>query len=224
MAEDLQWFKFSPLKWLSGKIRREKEKVQIAFLLLVCQYWKDGCNMTIEKAREEIGDNLDLLMKKRIVKTDGEKILIAFLDEQIDSVKDKSEQRRIAARTRWDKANRDKDAMQTGTGAMQMHANALQSNTSAMQNDAEREEKRRETREEERDRIAQSIFSDELFLDGLNRSYKGKDYRKAFDACWMYHSQGQASFEEWEWRKKLISWLGNTKDVNGIPKNRSKIH
>lgn len=159
MAEDLGWFKFSPLKWMTGRIRKEKEKIQIAFLGLVCQYWKDGCNMTIEKARDEIGDSIDVLIKKKIVKVDVSKIRIDFLDEQMVSIGNTSEQRKKAAKSRWDKHN---------SKTMQMHASALQVNTSAMQTDADREDKR----ERQDEIITEWISWGKLIIDGHDQHWE----------------------------------------------------
>lgn len=159
MAEDLGWFKFSPLKWMTGRIRKEKEKIQIAFLGLVCQYWKDGCEMTIEKARDEIGDSIDALLKKRIVKTDGDKIKIDFLDEQMVSIGNTSEQRKRAAKTRWDKEH---------SKTMHVHASALQVHTGAMQIDADREIDKKERQDEI---IAEWISWGKLIIDGNDQHW-----------------------------------------------------
>lgn len=140
MAKDLQWFKFSPLDWMTGRIRKESAKVQIAFLELMCQYWKNDCKMTKDQAELEIGPMLQPLLKKQLVKVSGDKIRIQFLDEQMVAIDDTSVQRSNAAKSRWTKEH---------SKTMQVHANALQVHNGAMQNDADktREDK---TREDER--------------------------------------------------------------------------
>lgn len=166
MAEDLGWFKFSPLKWMTGRIRKEKEKVQIAFLGLVCQYWKDGCEMTVEKARDEVGDSIDVLLKKRIVKADGDKIKIDFLDEQMVAIGHTSEERKRAAKTRWDKER---------SKTMQVHASALQVNNSAMQTYADREIDKKEKKDEI---IADWISWGKLITDGTDQHWDAMRGRK----------------------------------------------
>lgn len=137
MADDLQWFKFSPGKWMTGRIRKEKEKIQSAFVVLVCQYWKERCSMTVEKARDEIGDSLDVLVKKKIVKVSDDFIKISFLDEQMIAIGVTSEQKSKAAKAKWEKEKAKK--MQMDAGAMHVHKGAMQIDA-----DKTREEKTRE--------------------------------------------------------------------------------
>lgn len=137
MAKDLQWFKFSPLDWMTGRIRKESAKVQIAFLELMCQYWKNDCQMTKSQAELEIGDAIQPLIKKQLIKVSGDYIKIQFLDEQMVSIDETSAQRSNAAKSRWIKEH---------SKTMQVHASALQKHKGALQNDAEkiREDKIRE--------------------------------------------------------------------------------
>lgn len=137
IMKDLQWFKFSPLNWMTGRIRKEPEKIQIAFLELMCQYWKNGCKMTIDQASLEIGEKIQVLLKRKIVKVEGDNIKISFLDEQILSIEDTSVIRSKAALSRWNKVQ---------SKSMQVHASALQDNANGMQSDADkiRQDKTRE--------------------------------------------------------------------------------
>lgn len=120
---------------MTGRIRKEKDKIQIAFIELICQYWKNECNMTLEQAELEIGDSIHQLLKRKIVKLVDDKIKIGFLDEQMQSIEVTSVQKSNAAKSRW---NAD---------AMHVHKGALHSHKDAMQNDADkiREEKKRES-------------------------------------------------------------------------------
>lgn len=124
---------------MTGRIRKESPKVQIAFIELMCQYWKNGCKMTSEQAELEV-DCLPILLKKKLVKQDGKDILIQFLDEQMVDIEDISIERSNAAKERW------KRYKQNNASSMQVHASALQINNSAMQSDADkiRQDKRRE--------------------------------------------------------------------------------
>ncbi|MBX4188252.1 MAG: DUF4373 domain-containing protein [Candidatus Doudnabacteria bacterium] len=83
-----------------------------------------------------------------------------------------------------------------------------------------KESKVNKTREE----IAQEIFSDELYIEGLNRAFKGKDFRKAFEECYNHHSLKLTPPSELhEWKQKLNSWLTSFKaeKTNGY---NPKIH
>lgn len=142
MARDLHWFKFSPLDWMTGRIRKETPRVQVAFLELVCQYWKNDCVMTIEQAKLEVpAPDLERLIARRLVKIQCDCIKIQFLDEQMTSIDGISEKRREAIKARWDKKKGVPD-----TSVIQNDTNVLQLNKVVIQNDTEkrREEKTRE--------------------------------------------------------------------------------
>lgn len=123
MANELTWFKFSPFSWMTGRIRKEPAKVQIAFIEIICQYWKNEGQMTIEQAELEVGDSIHKLLDRKIIKADGSNLRISFIDEQLDSIGQTSALRRDAALSRW---------KQKESKPMQVHASALQ-------NDADRE-------------------------------------------------------------------------------------
>lgn len=73
--------------------------------------------------------------------------------------------------------------------------------------------------------IQREIFSDELFITDLKRTYPGKDISKAWLQCWGYWiEQPNPPAEVWEWRRKLGTWLIRYKDdVASAVKNRGKI-
>lgn len=111
--DKLQWFKFSPSSWMMGRIQRCSEIAQARFLRLCCTYWNHRCELEIEEAEIELGeDNFRELLKLKIIKTDGDYLSIDFLDEQfgdIDEVSGKrSEQGLIGNLKRWHKPIYDK--------------------------------------------------------------------------------------------------------------------
>jgi hypothetical protein len=94
--------------------------------------------MTIAQAELEI-DCLPQLLKKKLIKAEGEFIKIQFLDEQMDCIDETSVKRSNAAKERWKEKH---------SNVMQVHTIALQNSNGAMQIDAERKkEKIREDRE-----------------------------------------------------------------------------
>lgn len=160
MAKELNWFKFSPLKWMTGRIRKESGAVQLALIELICQYWKNDGVMTLDQAELEIGHLLKPLIEKKIVKSSGEFIKIDFLDEQFIELQQLKTKRRSAASSRWGNAN----ALQTDASAMQMHA-------SAMQTDAERKKERKNTRAP----VFENAF-DDLYIDQLRLKWSHIDF------------------------------------------------
>jgi hypothetical protein len=124
MSEKLSWFKFDPSNWMMGRIRKMDKSIQSDFLALICVYWNNECELSIEDAELEVGESvLNQLIKYKIVKKRDESIAIDFLDDQLVEICNTSEKRSIAAKKRW----HAKD--------MQVHSN---SNASALQTDADK--------------------------------------------------------------------------------------
>ena len=133
--DKLQWFKFTISDWVMGKIMRCPEVTQARFIWLCCQYWNKECVMNYDDAEIEIEkEHLTILLQKRIILLDADKIKIKFLDSQLIEILEVSKGRSIAAKAKWDKFyDQKKDA-----NAMQVYANAEQTDASAMQNDADK--------------------------------------------------------------------------------------
>lgn len=105
MSEAYAWFKFNCASWMMGRIRRLSFAHQGAFIGLCSVYWTKFGEVTLEDAEIECTEDLlPELLKTKIVKVDGDKICIAFLDEQLNEAKDKSKQSKQAAKVRWDNA------------------------------------------------------------------------------------------------------------------------
>jgi len=69
--------------------------------------------------------------------------------------------------------------------------------------------------------IFQEIFEDEIFLENLSRTHKGKDLKQAFEECYIHHSNApNPPAELSEWKQKLNTWLTIKKidKVNGKSK------
>lgn len=128
--EKMQWFKFSPADWLMGKIQRVPDTTQVRFIRLICLYWNKGCKLSIEDAEIEVDkEHLDILLSKKIVKNSEGMLCIDFLNEQLVSVENISEQRKEAAKARWSKKNN------SSTSAMQMHEVAMQNDADKIRED-----------------------------------------------------------------------------------------
>jgi len=85
--DKLQWFKFTPADWMMGKIIRCPEITQARFMRLCCLYWNKETELTEEDAIIEIEDeHFKILLKKKIINSDGVTISIDFLDEQFDKI------------------------------------------------------------------------------------------------------------------------------------------
>lgn len=68
--------------------------------------------------------------------------------------------------------------------------------------------------------IFEKLFGDELYVEQLAMTHKGKDIKQAFEECYTHHSNApNAPRELWEWRQKLNTWLTIKKiEKNGTSK------
>lgn len=180
--DNLQWFKFSPANWLMGRIQRQPAQVQLDFINLCCKYWNKEGLMSIEDAQLDIMDSYEPLLKYKIIKEDGDNVVIDFLDEQLSAIEDKRKQaseagkRSAAARKRRTKPNEPPTTVEPTLNDRPTESN--------------REEKSREeeTREETKERV---FFQDEKLNDAFSKWIKmckdvGKDYpESAIEAMQM---------------------------------------
>ena len=85
--DKLQWFKFSPVDWIMGKIQRCPETTQARFVRLICLYWNKECVLSFDDAEIEIDkEHLDILISKKIISNTNGFINISFLDEQFAEI------------------------------------------------------------------------------------------------------------------------------------------
>ncbi len=85
MAKESPWFKFFTGEWANGSITLEDYSIQGVFINACCYYWSNEGQVTEKKLRKKIRSNeeLDTLFEEGIIKVEGEKIIIKFLDEQM---------------------------------------------------------------------------------------------------------------------------------------------
>jgi uncharacterized protein YdaU (DUF1376 family) len=64
-----------------------------------------------------------------------------------------------------------------------------------------------------------TLFNDEIFVENLSKTHKGKDLNRALEECFIHHSNApNPPVSASEWKQKLNTWLINTKP-NGTSKN-----
>ena len=134
MAKELPYFKHEPSEWLEGEIQVCSDAAIVCFTNLRDGYWlKLGCisyAFALHKYCRKDAIILQELIDNGIVDLDGDKIIIKFLDEQLEEFQNTSDKRRHAANKRWNDAS-----------AMQVHSKS----------NAIREDKRREDNKKEQD-------------------------------------------------------------------------
>lgn len=63
-------------------------------------------------------------------------------------------------------------------------------------------------KKEQKQKITDALFSDELFVETLQTTHRDKDLRQAFSECYNHHSNApNPPREMWQWRQKLNTWL-----------------
>lgn len=93
----------------------------------------------------------------------------------------------------------------------------------------EKEEDKDKDKEEEivsnKQKIENEIFSDQVFMEAIQMTHRGKNFKQAFSECFIHHSNNkEPPSTTGEWKQKFNSWLIRWKPENGRGKNESKIH
>ncbi len=211
--ERLNWFKFDPTKWLTGRINRAPANVQVSFLRLCCIYWVEECNMDAERAELECGEEeYQYLLKYKIIKQLGSNVHIDFLDDNMDEVMATSKKNSVNAALGWQKRKVRKEAI-----AMPNDAVAMRSHKVAMPNHAEEkriEENREEEKRKEENRNDKLVWFEDFWNrfdkktekpDAIREWLKLTDneINKALDAVDLYVQ----STHDKQYRKAAHRWL-----------------
>jgi hypothetical protein len=70
--------------------------------------------------------------------------------------------------------------------------------------------------------ITDEILNDQIFVENLQMTHRGKNIAQAWEECWLHFtSRDHPPREVWEWKQKLNSWLSNKKAENGTSKTTS---
>lgn len=82
-------------------------------------------------------------------------------------------------------------------------------------------------KESEKKEITHLLFADELYIETLQMTHRGKNISQAWDECYIHFSNApRPPNTVGEWKQKLNTWLSNTKIVkaNASTKNKSTDH
>ena len=179
---ELSWFKFSPAQWFMGKIQRCSLETQAEYMRLLCLYWNKEGSLSFEDADEEI-ENLDELLKKKVVKLDSNNFLIInFLDEQLDNVNEIREKRSKAGKA---SAKKRASVKQDPTRVEHVLTSVEGCSTEKSRVEKSRVEKSRVEEREKIERKKKVIvfpFDDEGFLSHWEiwKTYKKEEHKFSF--------------------------------------------
>jgi hypothetical protein len=85
MAKDLPYFKFFCSEWNDGDITLEDFEIQGLFINVCSYYWSNECNLKVDKLKKRFrhsNDNIDHLLKEKLIHDSNGFLQINFLDEQ----------------------------------------------------------------------------------------------------------------------------------------------
>ncbi len=90
--KELPYFKFYPSQWITGNISFLSFKEQGAFMKACCFYWAQDCKLKTQQVKRIIDEDLyNSLLDNGLIKSDGEYIIISWLDEQLEERKKRHE-------------------------------------------------------------------------------------------------------------------------------------
>jgi hypothetical protein len=207
MAKDLPYFKFIISEWNDGDITLCSLEAQGLFINLCSLYWSQECELSLSKAKRRYNFCADLvwdeLINEGIIKLQGDKITINFLNEQLEERKLLSKQNAKNIKKRW---NKDID-----TTVLRPNNDGKDSVYGVVYN---KEEKRREEKREEED----FYQTKEIAFDTL------RDSEQYVEECVrILTGRGWAAADELDLVALLKNFLTGKCDVTK-PKSEVKQH
>lgn len=93
MAKELPYFQFEPAEYLTKNISFCSLSAQGLFINICSYYWQRECKLTKEQVLKRLNytDELEELITEGIIDVKDDFIIIKFLDNQLNNVKNKSE-------------------------------------------------------------------------------------------------------------------------------------
>lgn len=145
MAKELPFFKFEISEWMFGRIQKQPLEVQGTFINLCCRYWHKLGDLSYDNACFDfVPEHIDNLIKSGIVKKDGERVVIAFMDSQLDECASISKVNSVKGKKSAEiRANRKSTAVNHSSTPVQHRLTTVEPNSTGVQPDST-EEKRRE--------------------------------------------------------------------------------
>jgi len=220
MAKELPYFKFEPSQWENGNIQLSSFESQGIFINLCSMYWQRLGDLPYKLAVQKIckgnATAFDSLIEDNIIRVIDGLVCIDFLNEQLQEFEDLSNKNAENARSGWEKRRNKATAKRP-----QSDRNAI------------REEKSKEEKSKEDERKSEKNFEwflkqfDEIWVDGLKMTHKGKDFMQAAKESFAHLAADPVRLkmaEASDCKKLLNTWLTNQRiNKNGTEKFRNDI-
>lgn len=111
MAKELPYFKFNVSEWNDGDVTLCSFQAQGLFINLCSLYWSQEGNLSLNKSKKRFkgcGKKAwEELMNDGLIKVDGDKISINFLDQQFEDRRQLSKQNAKNVKKRWNEGKDD---------------------------------------------------------------------------------------------------------------------
>ena len=165
MAKETPFFKFFTGEWANGSIVLEDYEVQGIFINICCWYWSMSGELTEKQIRKKFRNEeaINILLEEEIIKLGEDKIVINFLDEQLEETqylrKKASEAGKASARKR-------QESLKNSSTEIQRPLNEPSTTVQPIREDKDKEEDKEKIREDKYKRenefrhAAQSYQSD----------------------------------------------------------------
>ncbi len=215
MAKDPR-FNFYPDNWAGGTKRMNFMQKGAYMELLMLNFYclTDGLpGFTEQEAVSALASaaaytELWNFLKPKF-KTEGEYFYSERLRKEFHKSKKSSEEQTTRANKRWKKNTASDPA---SDGVLPVNGNG---NGNGIKKEKESFSKLE---------IFEALFSDELYVEQLSMTHKGKDLKQAFEECYTHHGNApNPPVELWEWKQKLNTWLTIKRNERTDKKSNLKI-
>lgn len=145
MAKDLPYFKFGCSEWNDGDVTLCSMEAQGLFINLCSIYWSQEGDLSLAKAKRRFSGcsatAWESLINDRVIKLDGDNIVINFLDEQFEERGKLSSTNAENAAKGWEKRRQNATAQPSQSGRIKVACN--------IEEKREEEKRKKEKRREE---------------------------------------------------------------------------
>lgn len=219
MAKELPYFKFYVSEWSDGDITLEDLETQGLFINVCSYYWSSECNVTLTKLKKKfrhVKDSLfNNLIDSEILKLDGDKVVINFLNEQQDERLEQSKLNSKAGKASAEarKRKREQQEFNGRSTDVQRSLDLRSTETQPL-----REEEIREDKNRKEDINNFKKWNEEEFKQSMRDvadDVKGMDRNKAaaFFNYWSEpDSKGKMKFQlqkTWDTKRRMVTWVNN---------------
>lgn len=168
MAKESPWYKFFTGEWANGSITLESYAVQGVFINACCFYWSKQGDVTRKQLEKKIRSKkeIDVLFEEEILKTNGQYIVIDFLDnqmvERVERSKQASDAGKKSAKKRAEKLQRESNDRST---PVDVSFNENPTNKNKSKNKSKKENK---SNKEQEVFFPNDILLNEKYIEFLN--------------------------------------------------------